>query len=124
MVGEHGEVQVLDWGMARLLAGSPDGSIESADEETFVGLAPDAGGEAEAPADPEATKATGTALASADPLATMTRAGFGMGTPAYMPPEQARGDLDAVDAPATCSVWGGSCWWPSPAKPLSRTATR
>ena len=98
MVGEHGEVQVLDWGMARLLTGSAGGSDGGAEEETFVGLAPDAAGESQAPADLEATKATGTALASADPLATMTRAGFGMGTPAYMPPEQARGDLAAVDA--------------------------
>ena len=100
MVGEHGEVQVLDWGMARLLAGHA--SIEeTTGEETFVGLAPDpaagpaGAGEAE---DPDATRPTGTELASADPLATMTRAGFGMGTPAYMPPEQARGDLAAVDA--------------------------
>ena len=108
MVGEHGEVQVLDWGMARLLAGSAGRlARKRAEEETFVGLAPDAAGEPEAPADPEATKATGTALASADPLATMTRAGFGMGTPAYMPPEQARGDLDAVDARSDVFGLGG-----------------
>jgi serine/threonine-protein kinase len=51
MIGDHGEVLVVDWGLSRM--------------ENL----PDAGG------------------------ATMTRVGAVMGTPAYMPPEQARGEV-------------------------------
>ena len=35
MVGDHGEVQVMDWGMARLIRGEVEGA---ADETTFLGL--------------------------------------------------------------------------------------
>ena len=128
MVGEHGEVQVMDWGMARLVRGEVEGA---ADGSTFLALsasepAPDApgsppplGGAADDDATvltPAAASGGGTAAPGGstdaeaptvtpgagstvpdDPLATMTRAGVGLGTPAYMAPEQARGerDLDA-----------------------------
>ena len=133
MVGEHGEVQVMDWGMARLVRGEVEGA---ADGSTFLALsasepAPDApgsppppGGAAGATVLTPAAAGGGTAIPPSpgtaapggstdagaptvtpgagstvpdDPLATMTRAGVGLGTPAYMAPEQARGerDLDA-----------------------------
>ncbi len=60
MVGAHGEVQVMDWGLAKELAA--------------VDLAPDA----DSPDD--------------DRPADATRKGTVLGTPAYMPPEQARGE--------------------------------
>src|SRR5262249_11330010 len=71
-----GEVQVMDWGFAKVLKrGGPDGAS------------------APMPADAP-THVTTTRRISAD---DDSRAGTVFGTPRYMPPEQARGELDRVD---------------------------
>ena len=73
MVGAFGEVQVMDWGLAKLLGGRRDVSPPVDDS---------------APADGE------------------TEYGQVMGTLAYMPPEQARGEIDRVDERADVFALG------------------
>jgi serine/threonine-protein kinase len=68
MLGPYGETLVVDWGLAKVI-GRPEGSSEA--------------GEA-------------TLRPSADSSVVATRPGSFIGTPAYMSPEQARGDVDRL----------------------------
>ena len=73
MLGEYGEVLVMDWGLAR------------------------ASGRNEA----DGTEPSRTLVRSArqdEGAAMMTMAGMVLGTPQYMPPEQARGEIEKFDA--------------------------
>jgi formylglycine-generating enzyme required for sulfatase activity len=74
MVGAFGEVQVMDWGLAKVLA---SGRREPADEPTI--------------------ETVGTAIGSDRDEGSETKAGSMLGTPAYMPLEQAIGAIDQVD---------------------------
>src|SRR5215469_14608212 len=82
MVGEFGEVQVMDWGLAKELSRNEP-------------AAPPA----------EATAAVET-VGRVEEAAGLSRAGAALGTPAYMPPEQAAGDWDIVDERADVFALG------------------
>ena len=86
MVGRFGEVYVMDWGLARVLDRPDPRDLRIRD-----------------PADDTATQAVRSdrhehADDPQSPLYTMDGEVFG--TPAYMPPEQARGDIAQIGTPA------------------------
>jgi serine/threonine-protein kinase len=84
MVGNFGEVQVMDWGLAKVLpqGGVVDEPAETGRHETVIQ----------------------TARAGVD--SGLSQAGSVMGTPAYMPPQQASGDFERLDERADVFALG------------------
>jgi tetratricopeptide (TPR) repeat protein len=80
MVGRFGEVQVMDWGLAKVVRPAGSGRDEST----------------------QATEASGLR-----PLAGALQTVGAMGTPEYMPPEQANGEWDRADERLDVFALGG-----------------
>jgi len=122
MVGAFGEVQVMDWGLAKILGAerSPASPTETQSDATWAWLqiGPSSARPTETQNDsspaltqisPSSARSTETqndsspALTQISPISDLgshTEAGSMLGTPAFAPPEQVAGEIDKVDTRA------------------------
>lgn len=104
MVGTFGEVQVMDWGMAKRIDDAVDSFSPPAHASTDQDFDPEA---LTAPLDLQCDDERTGETDDLGEHETLTRGGQILGTLAYMPPEQAQGDNQKIQAQADVFALGG-----------------
>lgn len=106
MIGRFGEVYVMDWGLAKVLG---PGSFTSSPSSSSSTSSSSSASEVSEESEPRPRSVKTERVESRDSgssSAIQTVVGDVVGTPAYMPPEQARGQLDRLGPPADVYAMG------------------